>query len=108
MRKRIYLAGAYSADNVLQVLHNIRLGISVASKFTKQGLAVFCPFLDYQYSFFHDLTIQDYYEYSLAFLAVCDEIWVLPHYEKSKGTLQELQFAKERNIPIKFLTEEDL
>lgn len=102
-RKRIYLAGAYSADNILKVLTNIREGIKVASHWTKEGYAVFCPFLDYQYQFFNDLSIDDYYQYSLAFLEVCDEMWVLPNWENSNGTKKEIDFAEKYGIPIKYL-----
>lgn len=108
MRQRIYLAGAYSADNILKCLVNMRIGIKVAAKFIKHGHAVFCPFIDYQFHFFEDLEIKDYYEYSLAFLEVCDEMWVLPAWENSKGTRAEIEFAMEKQIPIKYLTPEDL
>lgn len=107
-RKRIYLAGAYSADNILQVLTNIKTGVRVAAKYIKQGFAVFCPFLDYQFHFFEDITLQDYYDYSIAFLLACDEMWVLPGYENSKGTIKEIEIALSNNIPIHYLSEEEI
>lgn len=108
MRTRIYLAGKYSANNILGVLDNIKTGNRVAAKFIKQGYAVFSPFLDYQFHFFENLSIQDYYDYSIAFLAVCDEMWVLPDWENSKGTIKEIELALELNIPIKYLTNEEI
>ena len=108
IRTRIYLAGSYSADNILGVLNNIKIGNKIAAKYIKDGYAVFSPFLDYQFHFFEDLSITDYYEYSLAFLEVCDEMWVLPNWENSKGTKMEIEFALNNQIPIKYLREEDL
>lgn len=108
MRKRIYLAGKYSADNILKVLDNITMGNRVAAKFIKQGYAVFSPFLDYQFHFFENLEIKDYYEYSIAFLVVCDEMWILPDWENSRGTIAEISIAQDHNIPIKYLTLEEI
>jgi len=102
-RKRIYLAGAISSNNILTFLSNVRIGIKIAAKLIKAGNAVFCPFVDYQFHFFEDLSIEDYYEYSLSFLEVCDEVYVLPGYENSKGTLKEIEFATAHNIPVSYL-----
>jgi len=101
--KRIYIAGAYSADNVLDVFHNIRNGIEMSSHILRLGFAPFCPWLDYHYVLednFRVLTVQDFYEYSLAWLEVSDALLILKDYEHSKGTLAEIEFAKEKNIPV--------
>jgi hypothetical protein len=102
--KKIYLAGAYSADNVMDVLHNIGIGIKMATKILKEGNAPFCPWLDYHFAM-EDQTIpkENFYKYSLAWLEVSDEIWVIPDWKDSKGTIKELDRALELNIPIKFL-----
>jgi hypothetical protein len=101
---RIYLAGKYSADNILGVLDNIHNGIKKATEIIKQGHDVFCPFLDYQYHFFDKtLTKQEYQRNSMSFVEVCDEIWVLPDSEKSGGTQREIERARELNIPVKYL-----
>lgn len=102
--KKIYLAGSYSDDNVMGVLHNIGIGIKTATKILKEGNAPFCPWLDYHYALI-DQTIpkENFYNYSMAFLEVCDEIWVLPNWEKSIGTQKEILRAKELNIPVIYL-----
>ncbi len=101
---RIYLAGKYSDNNIIGCLNNIHDGIKYAAKILKEGNAPFCPWLDYQFQFFDNtLHTEDYYRYSLAWLEVSDEVWVLPNYENSKGTLKEIERAKELNIPIKYL-----
>jgi hypothetical protein len=104
MNKRIYLAGPYSADNVMDVLKNISIGISTAAQILKDGDYPFCPWLDYHFAL-SDPTIpkQAFYDYSKAWLEVADEIWVLPGYENSEGTLKEIATAKNSDIPIKYL-----
>lgn len=101
---RIYVAGKYSADNIIDILNNMRTGIKVASHILKAGHEPFCPFLDYQFQFFEDLTIDDYYRYSMSFLEHwADELWILPGWENSQGTKKEIDRARELNVPVRFL-----
>jgi len=102
--KKIYLAGKYSADNVMDVLNNIHDGIKKATEILKAGDVPFCPWLDYQFQLFDKtLTKEDYYRYSMTWLEVCDEVQVLPNSENSIGTQNEIKRAKELKIPIKFI-----
>ena len=102
--KRIYVAGSYSASNVIEVLNNIKRGTEQCVKILKQGDVPFCPWLDYQFQFYDtSLTINDYYRYSIAWLEVSDEIWVMPNSENSKGTQSEIERANELNIPVRYL-----
>jgi hypothetical protein len=105
--KKIYVAGSYSADNVMGVgvLHNIGIGIKECARILKEGNAPFCPWLDYHFAI-EDPTIpkQAFYDYSMAWLEVCDEVWVLQNSEKSVGTLKEIARAKELGLPIVYLT----
>lgn len=99
--KRIYVAGKYSANNVIEILNNIHIGTKKCVEILKNGDVPFCPWLDYQFQFYStDLTVDDYYRYSMAWLEVSDEIYILKGYETSKGTLAEIKKAKELNIPI--------
>lgn len=101
--KRIYVAGPYSADNVLDVLHNIRKGISASANLFKAGYAPFSPWLDYHYVFEdhnRELTVSQFYEYSIAFLDVCEAVYVLDGWENSKGTLKEIERANSLGIPV--------
>jgi hypothetical protein len=100
---KVYIAGAYSADNVIDVMKNIREGIKASARVLGLGYAPFCPFLDYQFSFFEDITVEEYYNYSMAWLEVSDEVWVLPNWENSKGTIKEIARAKELDIPVNYL-----
>jgi len=102
--KRIYVAGKYSDTNIIGCLNNIHDGIKASVEVLKQGDAPFSSWIDYQFQFFDKtLTVEDYYRYSMAWLEVSDEVWVLPNSENSKGTQAEIKRANELKIPIKFL-----
>lgn len=114
--KRVYVAGAYSEDNVIDVLRNIGRGEIVCANLFADGVYPFCPWFDkdfiikqpeydfnveefYYYSLY-DFNVEEFYNYSLAWLEVSDAMFVIEGYEKSKGTLKEIEFAKNKNIPI--------
>jgi hypothetical protein len=102
--KRVYVAGAYSADNVVSVLDNMRRGMRVSTEVLLAGYAPFCPWLDYHFQLMlregETLTVRDYYQYSLAWLEASDAVLVLPDSENSKGTQAEIARARELNIPV--------
>lgn len=45
---------------------------------------------------------------TLELMRRCDEIWVVPNFEQSKGTRNEIDEARRLGIQIVYLTEEDL
>ena len=101
--KRVYLAGAYSAGDVISVLKNIGRGEHYAAKLFMAGFAPFCPWHDKSYvmsNWDKDFSIPLFYNYSLAWLEVSDYLVVLSGYEESKGTLKEIKVAKKLGIPI--------
>ncbi len=69
-------------------------------KLLKEGYIPFCPWLDFNFHWFGDLTIEDYYRYSIGWLEVSDCILVLPNSENSKGTQAEIEIAKKMGIPV--------
>jgi hypothetical protein len=101
---RVYIAGAYSADNVLGVLNNMRVGMRAGTKVLLAGFSPFVPWLDYHFQLMlrenEELEVEDYYRYSLAWLEVSEVVLVLPNSGKSKGTQAEIERAKELGIPI--------
>ena len=104
--KRIYVAGPYSADNVLDVLRNIGRGQYVCAKLFFKGYAPFCPWHDKTYMtdrFYEIPTVEMFYNYSMAWLEVSDAVLVLPDSENSKGTQAEIKRASELSIPVHYM-----
>lgn len=104
---RVYMAGPYSADNVIDVLENIRRGQFAAYRLLKAGLAPFCPWLDYQFSLVGHVSLDEYKKYSIAWLEASDAVLVLSNWEKSSGTKAEITRAEQLGIPV-FFKEDDL
>lgn len=107
--KRVYVAGPYSADNVLDVLKNIGRGEKACAELFSLGFAPFCPWHDKSYvidRFDDQFTIQQFYDYSISWMEVSDAIYVLPNSENSKGVQAEICRAQELNIPIFYSTED--
>ena len=104
--KRVYVAGPYSASGVIEVLNNIRRGIQMAVRVLLAGHAPFCPWLDFQYILMfrenQKVGVKDMYKMSLKWLEVSDLLLVQGDWEKSAGTLGEIEFAKNRRIPIAY------
>jgi hypothetical protein len=104
MRRRIYIAGSYSADNVLGLLDNIRKGIRKGCEVMLEGYSPFVPWLDYQMHLSlregEELSVQDFYDYSMTWLTVSDAVLVLPNSENSYGTQKEIAMAYQSGIPV--------
>ena len=47
-----------------------------------------------------DFTVEQFYNFSMAWLEVSDAVFLLNGWEKSKGTLAEIERAKELGIPF--------
>jgi len=100
---RVYVAGSYSADNVIDVLRNIGRGEKACADLFAMGFAPFCPWHDKSYVMDRpddDFTVQQFYEYSMAWLEVSDVVLVMPNSENSTGTQAEIERAGELEIPV--------
>ena len=100
---RVYVAGCYSADNVLDVLKNIGRGEKACATIWKLGFAPFCPWHDksYQMEFCEeDFPVNKFYDYSMAWLEVSDAVCVIGDIANSKGCAMELKRARELGLPI--------
>jgi hypothetical protein len=98
---RVYVAGAYSSDNVIGVLRNMRNGLALAVGVMRAGFAPFAPWLDFQYGLIGEFTVKEYQAASIAWLEVCDAMIVQPvGAETSNGTIREIARAQELGIPV--------
>lgn len=106
---KVYVAGAYSDDNVLGVLKNIGRGQYYAGQLFMEGFAPFTPWHDKTFvidNWEEDFTVEMFYNYSMEWLRVSDAVFVVPNYpgmtswKDSKGTLAEIDEAKKLGIPV--------
>ena len=99
---RIYIAGALTDDVQEKMLENVNRAIEVGVELLKLGHVVFIPHLSYfiELNTNCDLSYEDYMRNDLAWLEICDAIFLLRHSEHSRGTQRELNFAIKRNIQV--------
>jgi hypothetical protein len=102
--KRVYIAGKYSAPNIIEGLENIRKGLRAGTEMLLDGNAVFCPWADnalfLQLREGESIDVETIKAHSMAWLEVSDIVYVLKDYQESKGTLAEIKRAEELNIPV--------
>ena len=99
---KVYIAGAYSADNVLAMLRNMREGMKLAERVFATGKAApFVPWFDWQFEMFGDHDVSTYYKYSLTWL-VASDIMLIRRYasENSTGTQNEIEAANRYGVKI--------
>lgn len=97
---KVYVAGPYSAPDVLTVLQNIRDGINASAKLFELGFAPYCPWLDYHYVLAceGDVPKERYQEASMAWLRSSDAVLLIGDWKSSKGTLAEIEEVKRLGI----------
>ena len=112
--KRIYVAGSYACAGRCEPigvdLISMRAGIEACLKVLYHGMAPFCPWLDYLFVLMDRqrcLPEKWYYDYSIAFLEVCDAMWVINQRGNGYGVAKEIEIAEGMGIPI-FYRFEDL
>ncbi len=109
MRKIVaYVAGPYRADTINGVLENIQRARDVALKLWQAGYTVICPHLN---SALMDGACPDeaFLEGGLELVRRSDVVVLVGDWEKSEGTLAELELAIElekRVLTIPFMKED--
>lgn len=101
--KVVYICGPISADNQIEFLGNVRRGNHFALVAILQGFAPINPFSDYTYLLMHGgdkITKDMLQKVSLTQVEVCNELWALPGWKKSKGCTKEVDLAIEKGIPV--------
>jgi nucleoside 2-deoxyribosyltransferase len=98
----IYLSGPYRG----KVEENIKAARKVAIELWEDGYTVICPHLNTA-NFEKDCLIKDesYLSGDFEILSRCDAMIVLPNFEHSEGTLEEIRYASGRGIPVTYYPE---
>lgn len=104
--RRVYVAGAYSAPNIIDVLANMKRGMDLSFQVLKAGFAPFVPWFDYHFSLIGHVTYEEYLAYSMAWLEASSAVLVVPEgMEQSKGTQAEIARALRLGIPVFYTLE---
>lgn len=107
---KVYVAGNYSADNVIDVLKNIARGQKVAATLFEDGFAPFCPWWDRSFVLDNPegtYTKEMFYRASIEWLKVSDVMLVISGDGNDGGVDDEIKIAEEMGIPV-FYNEDDL
>lgn len=100
---KVYVAGPYSADNVIDVLKNIGKGRQACADLFALGFAPFCPWHDADFIIMNpDINhpVQYFRDYCIEWLKVSDVMLLLDGWQKSVGCQEEFKLANKLNIPI--------
>jgi len=96
---RVYIAGTLNGMAV-DYINNVHKMIKVAELVRTEGVGVFIPCLDFLCGVVHgNWTYEQYFQMNQPWLEVCDAVFLVPGWEKSKGTARELATAKALGIP---------
>lgn len=97
--KVIYVCGAYRNQTEWGLVENIRHAEREAIKLWQQGYAVICPHLNTAH--FGGLCPDDtWLKGDLEILKRCDAIYLLKGYQKSEGSIKELEIARSVGLEI--------
>lgn len=104
---RVYVAGPYSCKARCPgpgvSLTDMRHGLQACMVLIAEGMAPFCPWLDYLFVLMDQNSILQknwYYEYSISFLLACDVMYIHKFRQGSKGTVKEMIVADKHGIPV--------
>ena len=112
-KKLIYLGGPYSHDDKTISAKRYTAYRKLAGLvISKHDSFVFSPITHSHPIVTHKQFDPAYHTYDvwmpldIAILEVCDELWIaeIDGWKESKGTAQEIEFAKSRDLPIKMIT----
>jgi hypothetical protein len=97
--KVIYVAGPYRAGTERGVLNNIRNAEAVAIEVWRAGFVALTPHLNTR--LFGGICSDDVWlNGALELMQRCDGVILVPGWEKSSGTIAEIEKAKNLNIPV--------
>lgn len=108
-KTRVYVAGPYSAGDTVE---NVRAAVKIANNLMDAGFLPFTPHLSHLHHIISPRNYEDWLKYDFDWLEVCDVLYrfsvvseggsVVP----SPGADREVDFARERNIPVVYTMRE--
>jgi len=106
MIKLVYIAGPYRGNGTPDCIHkNIQAARTVAKKYWQKGYAVICPHMNSAYM---DGACLDemFLNGAIEILKRCDGIVMMPNWQQSEGSRNELNVADKLGLEI--IYEEEL
>ena len=95
----VYVAGRFRGPTAWDIEKNVRAAEEVALMVAQAGAMPLCPHANTR--FFHgQLTDEFWLEGTLALLACCDAMVLVPGWECSAGVEAEIKFAEKHGIPV--------
>ena len=103
-KKLVYVAGPYRSKDQWGVAANIQIAERHSMYLIRQGYAVFTPHKNTaHYEYYEDgetITWETWLEIDMCVLKRCDIIYMIPGWEKSRGSVAELEEAKRLGLEI--------
>ncbi len=103
---RVYVAGPYSANNVIEVLRNIGKGEEMAAWLFELGYDPFCPWHNKDFIIKRpggQHHLERFYEYCFSWLEVSDVMLVIGI---SPGVQAEIDYCRKKGIPVVYSLKE--
>ncbi len=97
--KVVYIAGKFRGESRWDEVQNIRDAELYALRVWEAGAVALCPHLNTA-NFQGHLPNETWLKGDLFLLEKCDAIFMVPGWVSSEGSVFELQFAIEHNIPV--------
>lgn len=99
MKKVVYIAGPYRGANNYEIHRNVCAAEEHAFAVWKMGAVALCPHLNTA-NFQFALPDEDFLQGDLELLSRCDAMLATGRWFASKGTVNEINFANSRGIPV--------
>ena len=101
LKKLIYVSGPYTGKDYEEIEYNIANAEDASVELFKLGWNVFTPHKNTaHYEIYEEFDYSFWLTNTLDMLTRCDAIFMLDGWRRSRGAKEELERAKELNMPI--------
>lgn len=101
--KIVFIAGPLSAESTEGMRENVRIAESYQQALAKCGVYSYCPHAHthWRVESGQDISGDFYHDWHMAFLnAVCGAVVALPGWQNSKGSMMDVEEAKQKGMPL--------